>query len=95
MEEFHLRVESMLRLLRRNYFNDRSLLTSLYGPLSGRRVEESDLELSVITSQNSHYGGSDRSIGHIRENISLQKLFHNNLMVKIFGWRSSVGYQET
>ena len=95
MEEFHLRVESMLRLLRRNYFNDRSLLTSLYGPLSGRRAEESDLELSVITSQNSHYGGSDRSIGHIRENISLQKLFHNNLMVKIFGWRSSVGYQET
>ena len=61
----------------------------------GWRVEESDLELSVITSQNSHYGGSDRSIGHIRENISLQKLFHNNLMVKIFGWRSSVGYQET
>ena len=66
-----------------------------FQPLSGRRAEESDLELSVITSQNSHYGGSDRSIGHIRENISLQKLFHNNLMVKIFGWRSSVGYQET
>ena len=32
MEEFHLRVKSLLRLLRRNYFNDRSLLTSLYGP---------------------------------------------------------------
>ena len=32
MEEFHSRVKSMLRLLKRNYFNDRSLLTSLYGP---------------------------------------------------------------
>ena len=55
--------------------------------MSARRVEESDLELSVITSQNSHYGGSDRSIGQIRENISLQKIFHNKFMVKIFGGR--------
>ena len=55
--------------------------------MSASRVEESDLELSVITSQNSHYGGSDRSIGQIRENISLQKIFHNKFMVKIFGGR--------
>ena len=50
--------------------------------MSARRVEESDLELSVITSQNSHYGGSDRSIGQIRENISLQKIFHNKFRMK-------------
>ena len=55
------------------------------GPLSAGRVEESDLELSVITSQNSHYGGSDRSMGQIRENISTQKIFHNKFMMKIFG----------
>ena len=54
-------------------------------PLSGGRVEESDLELSVITSQNSHYGGSDRSMGQIRENISTQKIFDNKFMMKIFG----------
>ena len=53
----------------------------------GWRVEESDLELSVITSQNSHYGGSDRSMGQIRENISTQKIFHNKFMRKIFGGR--------
>ena len=35
MEEFHFRVKSMLRLLGRNYFNDGSLLTSLYGPGPG------------------------------------------------------------
>ena len=55
--------------------------------MSAGRVEESDLELSVITSQNSHYGGSDRSMGQIRGNISLQKIFHNKSMMKIFGWR--------
>ena len=73
------------------------------GPLSAGRVEESDLELSVITSQNSHYGGSDRSMGQIRENISTQKIFHNKLMMKIFGGReerevfrrNTVGYQQT
>ena len=55
------------------------------GPLSARRVEESDLELSVITSQNSHYGGSDRSMGQIRGNISLQKIFHNKTLIKLSG----------
>ena len=55
--------------------------------MSARRVEESDLELSVITSQNSHYGGSDRSIGQIRENISRQKIFHNKFRMKVFGGR--------
>lgn len=65
------------------------------GPLFGWRVEESDLELSVITSQNSHYGGSDRSMGEISEEI-----FHNNFRSKISGGEGGVqqrnagGYQE-